>query len=217
MDKNVFEIIYSDNDIVVLIKPVGLDSEKQLPDKIKEMLSGEVYTVHRLDKNVGGVMVYGRTKKAAAMLSKAIQNGEMIKEYVAMVHGVPPIEGDWTDYLFKDASKNKVFVVKRIRKGVKEARLEYKRISEDQLSKVRIRLHTGRSHQIRVQMAKQLNLPIYGDFKYGDTDHAGHLALWAYELKFVHPISKENMRFTVAPDYNNLAFNLFKETIEKTI
>ncbi|MBE7055946.1 MAG: RNA pseudouridine synthase [Ruminococcaceae bacterium] len=196
MDKNVFEIIYSDNDIVVLIKPVGLDSEKQLPDKIKEMLSGEVYTVHRLDKNVGGVMVYGRTKKAAAMLSKAIQNGEMIKEYVAMVHGVPPIEGDWTDYLFKDASKNKVFVVKRIRKGVKEARLEYKRISEDQLSKVRIRLHTGRSHQIRVQFASR-GYPLAGDRKYGGKDDFEVPRLFSCKISF--PYKGEMVAFEALP------------------
>ena len=105
-------LLYSDRDIVVCLKPVGLDSETQVPAALQEQLGGEIYTLHRLDKNVGGVMVYARTKAAAAQLSKQIQEGRMIKEYVACVHGTPPEAGDWEDLLWKDSKKNKVFVVK---------------------------------------------------------------------------------------------------------
>ena len=117
------EILYSDRDIVVCVKPVGLDSESEVPGELKKALGGEVFTLHRLDKNVGGVMVYARTKAAAAALSRAIQEGAMVKEYVAKVHGTPPENGDWEDLLWKDSKQNKVFVVKRMRGGVKKARL----------------------------------------------------------------------------------------------
>ena len=106
------EILYSDQEIVVCVKPVGLDSESEVPAALKELLGGEVFTLHRLDKNVGGVMVYARTKAAAAALSRAIQEGAMVKEYVAKVHGTPPENGDWEDLLWKDSKQNKVFVVK---------------------------------------------------------------------------------------------------------
>ena len=149
------EILYSDKHIAVCVKPVGLDSEAEFPAAIKETLGGEVFPIHRLDKNVGGVMVYARTKQAAAALSKAVQEGTMVKEYVALVHGTPPETGDWTDLLFKDSGKNKVFVVKRERKGVKKARLEFRRLTEGDPTLVRIRLHTGRSHQIRVQFSSR--------------------------------------------------------------
>ena len=101
------EILYSDHDLAVCVKPVGLDSEMEVPAALKERLGGEIFPIHRLDKNVGGVMVYACTKQAAAALSKAIQDGTFIKEYVAMVHGTPLAEGDWEDLLFKDSSKNK--------------------------------------------------------------------------------------------------------------
>ena len=113
------ETLFKDKDLAVVIKPVGLDSQAQVPQELMKQLGGVFYPVHRLDLNVGGVMVYARTKQAAASLSKAIQEGTMVKEYVAMVHGAPPEAGDWEDLLFKDSSKNKVFVVKRMRGGVK--------------------------------------------------------------------------------------------------
>ena len=116
-------ILYSDRDIAVCVKPVGLDSEHQVPEAMIQELGGQIFPIHRLDKNVGGVMVYARTKGAAATLSKAVQEGTVVKEYVALVHGAPPEEGDWQDLLWKDSTKNKVFVVKRERKGVKNARL----------------------------------------------------------------------------------------------
>ena len=123
------EILFSNKDIAVVLKPVGLDSEQEVPAAIVSALGGEVFPIHRLDKNVGGCMVYARSKKAAAALSRAVQEGQMQKEYVALVHGVPPEQGDWQDLLWKDSSKNKVFVVQRQRKGVKDARLEFTRLS----------------------------------------------------------------------------------------
>ena len=94
------DILYSDPQIAVCIKPVGLDAEQQVPEALKQVLGGEVYPLHRLDKNVGGVMVYARNKHTAAALSRAIQDGTMVKEYVAMVHGAPEERGDWEDLLF---------------------------------------------------------------------------------------------------------------------
>ena len=177
------EIIYSDKDIAVCVKPVGLDSEHALPAALKEQLGGEVFPIHRLDQNVGGVMVFARTKAAAAALSKAVQEGSMVKEYVAMVHGTPPQEGDWTDLLWKDSKRNKVFVVQRVRGGVKEARLEFLRLTEGSESLVRIRLHTGRSHQIRVQFSSR-GFPLVGDHKYGARDDSPAPMLFSCRISF---------------------------------
>lgn len=162
------EILYCDEQIVVCVKPVGLDSEADVPAALRGALGGEIFTLHRLDQNVGGVMVYARAKSAAARFSELIRRGEVVKEYVAMVHGTPPEQGDWEDLLFKDSRKNKVFVVKRRRGGVKPARLEYTRLTEGERSLVRIRLHTGRSHQIRAQFSSR-GFPLVGDHKYGST------------------------------------------------
>ncbi len=177
------EILFSDRDLVVCVKPVGLDSEMQVPAAIKEQLGGEVFTIHRLDKNVGGVMVYARTKSAAAALSKAVQEGSMIKEYVAQVHGTPPESGDWEDLLWKDPQKNKVFVVKRQRGGVKKARLEYRTLKSGETSLVRVRLHTGRSHQIRVQFSSR-GYPLVGDHKYGSRDERTEPMLFSCCITF---------------------------------
>ena len=179
------EILYSDKHLAVCVKSVGLDSEHELPETLKEALGGEIFPIHRLDKNVGGVMVYARTKQSAAALSKAIQEGTMVKEYVALVHGTPPESGDWTDLLFKDSSKNKVFVVKKERRGVKKARLEFVRLSEGETSLVRIRLHTGRSHQIRVQFSSR-GFPLVGDHKYGARDSSPAPYLYSCKLTFPH-------------------------------
>ena len=177
------DILFSDKQILVCIKPVGLDSEHELPAALKEALGGEIFPIHRLDKNVGGVMVFARTKQSAAALSKAVQEGTVVKEYVALVHGTPPESGDWTDLLFKDSSKNKVFVVKKERKGVKKARLEFTRLSSGETSLVRIRLHTGRSHQIRVQFSSR-GFPLVGDRKYGARDDASAPMLYSCKLTF---------------------------------
>ena len=179
------EILYSDKDIAVCVKPVGLDSESEVPARIKEILGGEVFPLHRLDKNVSGVMVYARTKSAAARLSKAIQENAMVKEYVALVHGTPPESGDWQDLLFKDSRKNKVFVVKKQRAGVKDARLEFKRLTGGEQSLVAIRLHTGRSHQIRVQFSSR-GFPLVGDHKYGSRAEETAPMLFSCRLTFPH-------------------------------
>lgn len=195
------EILFSDKDYVICIKPVGLDSEHELPAALQKTLGGTVFPIHRLDKNVGGVMIYARTRQAAAALSKAVQEGTLIKEYVAMVHGTPPEAGDWTDLLWKDSSKNKVFVVKRERKGVKLARLEFRRLSTRDTSLVRVRLHTGRSHQIRVQFASR-GFPLAGDHKYGARDHSSAPMLFSCCLTF--PWNGGEQRFEALPDWAKL-------------
>ena len=192
------DIIYSDKHLAVCVKPVGLDSEMEVPAGLKEGLGGEIYPIHRLDKNVGGVMVYARTKFAAAALSKAVQEGSMVKEYVAMVHGTPPESGDWTDLLFKDSSKNKVFVVKKERRGVKKARLEFTRLHAAEESLMRVRLHTGRSHQIRVQFSSR-GFPLVGDHKYGSRDEKTEPMLFSCCITF--PWQGEVKQFEVLPDW----------------
>ena len=192
------EILYSDKNIAVCVKPVGLDSEAEVPGALKEQLGGEIFPIHRLDKNVGGVMVYARTKQAAAALSKAVQEGTMAKEYVAMVHGTPPESGDWEDLLWKDSRKNKVFVVKRQRGGVKKARLEYKRLSAGETSLVHVRLHTGRSHQIRVQFSSR-GFPLVGDHKYGSRDEKTEPMLFSCRITF--PYRGEVKVFEKLPDW----------------
>lgn len=195
------EILYSDNQITVCIKPVGLDSEAEFPAALKESLGGDIYPIHRLDKNVGGIMVYARTKPSAAALSKAVQEGTMVKEYVALVHGTPPESGDWEDLLWKDSKKNKVFVVKRMRGGVKKARLEFNRLTGGDPSLVHIRLHTGRSHQIRVQFSSR-GFPLVGDHKYGSRDAATAPMLYSCRLTF--PFKNEIMIFEHFPDWYNV-------------
>ena len=192
------ELLHTDKDYVVCVKPVGLDSEHELPAALQDTLGGAVFPIHRLDKNVGGVMVYARSKAAAAALSKAVQEGTLVKEYVAMVHGTPPQEGDWSDLLWKDSAKNKVFVVKRERKGVKKARLEFLRLSEGETSLVRVRLHTGRSHQIRVQFASR-GFPLVGDHKYGARDYLSAPMLYSCCLTF--PWKGKTQRFEQLPDW----------------
>ena len=192
------EILYTDKHIAVCVKPVGLDSEQEVPAALKEALGGEIFPIHRLDQNVGGIMVYARTKFAAAQLSKAVQEGTMVKEYVAMVHGTPPESGDWTDLLFKDSSKNKVFVVKKERRGVKKARLEFVRLTAGEESLVRIRLHTGRSHQIRVQFSSR-GFPLVGDHKYGSRDEKNAPMLFSCCITF--PWNGETKRFETLPSW----------------
>lgn len=192
------EILYSDRTVAVCIKPVGMDSEHDVPQALAAALGGELFPVHRLDKNVGGVMVFARTKSAAAELSKAITQGTMVKEYVALVHGTPPESGDWSDYLFKDSGKNKVFVVKKLRKGVKPARLEYRVLRSGEVSLVRVRLHTGRSHQIRVQFSSR-GYPLVGDHKYGARDEEQQPMLFSCCIRF--PLNGEDYCFEALPSW----------------
>lgn len=189
------EILFSDKDIAVCIKPVELDSETEVPAALKNILGAEIFPLHRLDKNVGGVMVYARTKSAAASLSKAIQNGQMRKEYVAKVHGAPPEGGVLTDLLFKDSRKNKVFVVKKLRSGVKEAKLQYRHLGE---GLVHVRLFTGRSHQIRVQFSSR-GFPLIGDHKYGS--RAAETAPMLFSCRITFPYKGKTCQFNALPEW----------------
>ena len=192
------EILYSDRELAVCVKSVGLDSEKEVPGALREALGGEIYPIHRLDRNVGGVMVYARTRSAAAALSRMVQEGNIVKEYVALVHGTPPETGDWQDLLWKDSQKNKVFVVKRERKGVKPARLEFTRLTGSDPALVRVLLHTGRSHQIRVQFSSR-GYPLVGDHKYGARDDGTAPMLFSCALTF--PWKGKTRHFEAAPDW----------------
>ena len=200
-------ILFEDKDIVVCIKPVGIVSQEDSSGKesmitvLAEHCGCQIYPLHRLDREVGGVMVYAKNKNAAKILSGDIAERKFKKEYIAMVHGVTEItEGEMRDLLFKDSKKNKSFVVKRERKGVKEALLEYKtietKIIEDETySIVNVLLHTGRSHQIRVQFASR-KMPLAGDKKYGADDNFKNIALWSHKLEFAHPVTKEKLEFS---------------------
>lgn len=192
------DILYQDEALCVCIKPVGLDSQIGVPEALKAQLGGEFYPVHRLDENIGGVMVYARTSKAAAMLSREIQAGTFVKEYLAQVHGTPPEQEVWEDLLFKDSRKNKVFVVRRERAGVRKAKLEFTRLTAGETSLVTIRLYTGRSHQIRVQFASR-GFPLVGDHKYGSRDARTAPMLFSYRITF--PWKGESRTFTALPDW----------------
>ena len=189
------EILYSDKDLAVCIKPVGLDAEMDVPGALKAQLGGEIFPLHRLDKNVGGVMVYARSKAAAAALSKAIQSGDMVKEYVAKVHGTPPEAGIFTDLLFKDSRKNKVFVVKKSRAGVKEAKLQYRHLGD---GLVHVKLFTGRSHQIRVQFSSR-GFPLVGDHKYGS--RAEETAPMLFSCRITFPYKGKTHRYCALPQW----------------
>lgn len=193
------EFLEQNKDFVVCIKPVGVDAEHELPELLQQQLGGEIFPLHRLDKNVGGVMVYARNRQSAAALSRLITQGEMVKEYVAIVHGTPPQEGDWEDLLFKDSRKNKVYVVNRQRTGVKAARLTYRLIQAGEHSLVRIRLYTGRSHQIRVQFSSR-GYPLVGDHKYGSRDSATAPMLFSCSISF--PYKGKEMRFEAYPQWD---------------
>jgi len=195
------EMLYADAHLAVCVKPVGMDSEHEMPRMLQDALGGEIFTLHRLDQNVGGVMVYARDKKTAAQFSALIQNGQLVKEYVALVHGTPPEQGDWEDLLFKDSRKNKVFVVDRQRTGVKKARLTFTRLTEEARSLVRIRLYTGRSHQIRVQFASR-GFPLVGDRKYGARDEEKAPRLFSCCLRF--PYGGREQIFEKLPQWEEL-------------
>ena len=192
------KILFSDQNLIVCIKPPGLDSEHQVPEELKKQLPGSVFPVHRLDQNVGGLMVFARTARTAADLSRAIQDGSFVKEYLALVHGTPEESGDWSDLLFKDSRKNKVYVVKRKRAGVKEARLSYTVLSGKDPTLVRIRLYTGRSHQIRVQFSSR-GFPLVGDHKYGARDSEKVPFLYSCALCF--PYNGQRITFESKPEW----------------
>ncbi len=186
------EILFEDNELIVCIKERGLLSEESEKPNIvtllKEHTKGEIFPVHRLDKDVGGVMVYAKTKKSAAELSKQAGDRTMEKTYLARIHGTPKEKsGVLEDLLFFDKQKNKSFTVKKERKGVKKAMLSYTVIdSNETASLVQIKLMTGRTHQIRVQFASR-KMPLCGDRRYGAKDDFKIIALWSEELSFMHP------------------------------
>ena len=208
------EILFEDQYIVVAVKPRGVLSEAHANEEnMPALLGGNVYPVHRLDRTVGGVMVYARTREAAAKLSAAVQQNKLEKEYTAIVTGVPaPAEGELHDYLFKDSAKNKSFVVDSARKGAKEAILTYRTVDtrtheENALTRVKIRLQTGRSHQIRVQFASRKH-PLVGDGKYGSRVKAEYPALFATGLSFPHPKTGKKMQFST-PVPGDFPWSLF--------
>lgn len=201
----VTDVLYQDKDLVVCRKAPGLLSEGEGPDSLVTLLShqcgGPVYPVHRLDRGAAGLMVFARSQASAAALSRAVQEKRLNKEYFALVSGVPtPAAGEMTDFLFKDSQKGKVFPVKRPRKGVREARLTYRTLwsgGAEPVSLVRIRLDTGRTHQIRVQFSSR-GMPLLGDGKYGSRVK-GELALFSCALGFPHPVTGQRMEFFDKP------------------
>ena len=203
-------VLFEDKDIIVCIKPCGVLSQsdeqgrENMIDILKVITGGDIFQLHRLDREVGGVMVYAKNKNSASVLSRDIAENKLKKEYIAFVHGVPEnLKGEMRDLLFKDSRKNKSFVAKTRRKGVKEALLEYDVINSvsvenEQYSVVKVLLHTGRTHQIRVQFASR-KMPLAGDRKYGGKDNFKDIGLWSYGLTFNHPVSKEQMQFFAEP------------------
>ena len=200
------EILFEDADILVCIKPAGYlsedsEAENSLPRTIvRERSLSKLFAVHRLDREVSGVMVYAKNKTAAAKLSAQVSDRSFEKEYLAVVEGVPVEDGaTLTDLLFKDSRKNKSFVVDRKRAGVKEASLSYKTLAKgDGRALVRVKLHTGRTHQIRVQFASR-KMPVLGDGKYGSTVRSGEIALASCMIKFKHPRTNKIVEFSYEP------------------
>ena len=200
------KILYADKDILICVKPVGAlstDEPGGMPELLREVLqeeAAEVRTVHRLDRVVGGLMVFARSQAAASSLSRQITDKSFWKEYLAVLHGVPKEkEGLLEDLLFRDSTENKTYVVKRMRKGVREAALEYSVLEEKKgLSLVRIHLLTGRTHQIRAQFSSR-SMPLVGDRKYGAAEDNCEIALWSSRLCFKHPRSGKEMDFSLEP------------------
>ncbi len=177
---------------LVCHKPAGVEAEHQLPRLVCEQENLPcLYPVHRLDKETAGVILLAKTKPAAAFFSQAVAQNKLEKTYLAVVKGTPPEPaGTFTDLLFRDKQKNKSYPVKRMRKGVKEARLSYQTVEGLTLNGVphtlvKIALQTGRTHQIRVQFASR-QMPLLGDKKYGGCPHPT-LGLLAYRLTFPTP------------------------------
>ena len=212
-------VIYEDNHIIVVEKMVNIPSQGDktgdvdmlsiIKDYLKEKYQkpGNVYLglIHRLDRPVGGVMVFAKTSKAAARLSEQVREKAFQKEYLVVVNGkMESQKGEWKDWLFKNERANMSKVVPEGTKNAKKASLEYEVLKyneEINLSVVRVKLHTGRHHQIRVQFSSRGH-SIYGDQKYGGRGHGKQIALWAYRLTIFHPITKEEMTFQVLPEIN---------------
>ena len=226
-------ILHEDNHVIVVLKPQNIPScEDESKDrdmltiikdyiKVKYDKPGNVYLglVHRLDRPTGGVMVFAKSSKAAARLSEQIKNGDFEKRYFAVLVGTPKEEkATLTHYMKKNAINNMVYICPPTVSGAKFAELEYSLVEKtESLSLVDVRLHTGRSHQIRVQM-NAIGTPIYGDMRYGGEKAVkGNLALWAYYLSFTHPVSKERMVFRVQPPKDRSPWTSFNTERSITI
>ena len=200
------EIVYIDSDIVVCIKParvLSTDEPGGLPDLIREELGdpkADIRTVHRLDRVVSGLMVLARNAKAASELSRQVREDEFGKEYLAVVHGVPAEKnGTLRDLLIRDKARKMTLVTDMPGKGVQEAILHYQTMAiADGMSRVRIQLVTGRTHQIRTQFASR-NLPLVGERKYAVLEDDCEIALWSHRIGFTHPETGEKMEFTKEP------------------
>ncbi len=218
------ETLYEDNHLLVVVKPPdipvqgdisgALDLLTLLKEDIKVRFDkpGNVFLglVHRLDRPVGGVMVFARTSKAASRLSSLIREHRMDKTYLCVAKGAPKVsKSRLTDYLLKDSQTNTVKVVEPDTPQAKEAILDYEVLNQvNGLSLIKVKLLTGRSHQIRVQMA-HIGTPLFGDTKYGYKGERGdNLALWSHELEIEHPTKKERMHFTSSPP-DQYPWNLF--------
>ena len=200
------ELIYVDDDILVCLKParvLSTDEPGGVPDLARQALdnpNADVRTVHRLDRVVAGLMVLARNAKAASELSRQIRDNEFQKEYLAVVHGNPEQEaGTLRDLLGRDKARKMTFVALEPAKGVQEAVLDYQVLgNKEDMSRVRIQLHTGRTHQIRVQFASR-NMPLVGERKYSELDDPCEIALWSYRIGFTHPKTGKKMEFSHLP------------------
>ena len=200
------EILYSDADIVVCVKPqrvLSTDEPGGVPELVRKELGEEtadVRTVHRLDRVVGGVMVLARSAAAASELSRQVRENEFGKEYLAVVHGTPdPQEGQLRDLLGRDKERRMTYVAAEPGKGIQEAVLSYRVLNQaGELSRVRIRLHTGRTHQIRVQFASR-GMALVGERKYDTREDPCEIALWSHMVEFTHPRTGERMTFRKEP------------------
>lgn len=216
------KILYEDEAFLICEKPVGVISESNGRNGMPELLSNQLQSegkhsfvsgVHRLDKNVGGLMVFSRRKDVTGKLIAQVSQRKIKKEYLAVLRGIPKeSEGVLEDLLFHDSRVNKTFVVKTPRKGVRDAKLSYQvletvQINDTNLSLVRVYLHTGRTHQIRVQFASR-GLPLLGDIRYGSKDAQCGPALWACRLSFLHPDTGKFMDFSTFPP-EKYPWNLF--------
>ena len=216
--EEIMKVIYEDNQIIVVEKEPNIPSQQDktgdidmlnlVKNYIKEKYNkpGEVYIglVHRLDRPVGGVMVFARTSKSASRLSEQVRNKTLKKTYIAVVDGeITEKSGVLEDYLYKDERNNLSKVVNKDKKNAKLAKLEYEVLGYDEkrdLTTVKIKLYTGRHHQIRVQFA-HFGHSLFGDQKYGTRGKGKQIRLWAYEIEFEHPVKKEMMTFKSTPPF----------------
>ncbi len=214
---NPVEIVYDDAHICVACKPQGIDSEHSLINTLSKQLGCYIYPVHRLDKDAGGLILLAKTKQSASKLSDSIQRGELEKQYLAVVIGSPINSTDtFEDYLYHDRQRNKSYAVKSSRKGVKLARLEYVSVGScafdgTAISLVKIRLFTGRTHQIRVQFASR-GFPLLGDVKYGGKKDGIKLSLWSYLIGFRHPTNGQMLEFKLLPS-DQFPWNAFNTNL----